>query len=106
MQAAAKADRDGMQTLLSGDVEFRADGGGKVPSLDKVLIGTGCVAGLVWAFENAFRERVVYRMARVNDEPGLTRYIDGKVGQCNRPASTLVELSRSAPDGQDFWYND
>jgi RNA polymerase sigma-70 factor (ECF subfamily) len=79
MQAAAKADRDAMKTLLSVDVEYRADGGGKVPSLDKVLIGTGRVAGLYWAVDNAFRDRVVYRMARVNGEPGLIRYIDGIV---------------------------
>jgi RNA polymerase sigma-70 factor (ECF subfamily) len=79
MQAAANADRAAMKTLLSADVEFRADGGGKVESLHKVLIGTGRVAGLYWAVDNAFRERVVYKMARVNGEPGLVRYIDGKV---------------------------
>ena len=79
MQAAANADRDAMKTLLAADVEFRADGGGKVPSLHKVLIGTGRVAGLYWAVDNAFPGRVVYKMARVNGEPGLVRYIDGKV---------------------------
>ena len=52
-----------MKTLLAADVEYRADGGGKVPSLHKVLVGTGRVAGLYWAVDNAFRERVVYRMA-------------------------------------------
>jgi RNA polymerase sigma-70 factor (ECF subfamily) len=79
MQAAASADRDAMKTLLSADVEYRADGGGKVPSLDKLLVGTGRVAGLYWAVEHAFPERVAYRMARVNGEPGLLRYIDGKL---------------------------
>lgn len=79
MQAAAGADRDAMKTLLSADVEYRADGGGKVPSLHKVLVGTGRVAGLYWAVDNAFRERVVYKMARVNGEFGLVRYIDGQV---------------------------
>ena len=79
MQAAAGADRDAMKTLLAADVEYRADGGGKVPSLHKVLVGTGRVAGLYWAVENAFRERVVYKMARVNGEFGLVRYIDGQV---------------------------
>ncbi|OON59846.1 RNA polymerase subunit sigma-24 [Massilia sp. KIM] len=79
MQAAASADRDAMKNLLSADVEYRADGGGKVPSLDKLLVGTGRVAGLYWAVEHAFPERVDYRMARVNGEPGLLRYIDGKL---------------------------
>ncbi|MBQ5946436.1 RNA polymerase sigma factor SigJ [Massilia sp. ST3] len=79
MQAAASADRDAMKSLLSADVEYRADGGGKVPSLDKLLVGTGRVAGLYWAVEHAFPERVVYKMACVNGEPGLIRYIDGKL---------------------------
>lgn len=79
MQAAARADRDAMKTLLSEEVEYRADGGGKVPSLDKLLVGMGRVAGLYWAVEHAFPERVAYRMARVNGEPGLLRYIDGKL---------------------------
>lgn len=79
MQAAASADRAAMKALLSADVEYRADGGGKVPSLHKLLVGTGRVAGLYWAVENAFPDRVFYKMARVNGEPGLIRYIDGKV---------------------------
>lgn len=79
MRAAANADRDAMKTLLAADVEYRADGGGKVPSLHKVLVGTARIAGLYWAVENAFRGRVAYRMARVNGEPGLIRYIDGDV---------------------------
>lgn len=79
MRAAIDADRSAMKMLLSGDVQFRADGGGKVEALHKVLTGAGRIAGLYWAVENAFPHRVVYRMARVNGEPGLVRYIDGRV---------------------------
>jgi RNA polymerase sigma-70 factor (ECF subfamily) len=79
MQAARHADRNAMKMLLSDDVQFRADGGGKVEAIDKVLAGAGRVAGLYWAVENAFRGKVDYRMANVNGEPGLVRYIDGKV---------------------------
>lgn len=79
MQAATRADRDAMKLLLSEDVQFRADGGGKVEALYKTLAGSGRVAGLYWAVENAFRGEVVYRMANVNGEPGLVRYIDGRV---------------------------
>lgn len=79
MQAATGADRDAMKMLLSDDVHFRADGGGKVAAIDKTLAGAKRVAGLYWAVENAFRGKVVYRMANVNGEPGLVRYIDGIV---------------------------
>ena len=79
MQAAQRADRDAMKKLLSDDVQFRADGGGKVEAIDKVLAGAGRVAGLYWAVEHAFRGKVDYRMANVNGEPGLVRYIDGRV---------------------------
>ena len=79
MHAAVDADRSAMKMLLSGDVQFRADGGGKVEALTKVLAGAGRVAGLYWAVENAFPRRVMYRMARVNGEPGVVRYIDGAV---------------------------
>lgn len=79
MQAATSADRNAMKMLLSEDVQFRADGGGKVEALHKTLAGSGRVAGLYWAVENAFRGKVVYRMANVNGEPGLIRYIDGMV---------------------------
>lgn len=79
MQAAVSADRSAMKLLLAEDVQFRADGGGKVEALARVLAGAGRVAGLYWAVEHAFPGRVVYRMARVNGEPGLIRYIDGLV---------------------------
>ncbi|MGE5651100.1 MAG: RNA polymerase sigma-70 factor [Bacillota bacterium] len=94
MKAAASADRDAMKSLLSADVEYRADGGGKVPSLDKLLVGTGRVAGLYWAVEHAFPERVVYKMARVNGEPGLIRYIDGKVESVQSFCVDDGEISR------------
>lgn len=77
MRAAARADRAAMKSLLSADVEFRADGGGKVAAIDRLLVGAGRVAGLFWAVENAFPGKVAYRLARVNGEPGLIRYIDG-----------------------------
>jgi len=79
MRAAIGADRGAMKLLLSGDVQFRADGGGKVEAINKVLAGAARVAGLYWAVENAFPHRVVYRMATVNGEPGLIRYIDDAI---------------------------
>jgi len=79
MQAAASGDREAMKTFLSGDVQLVSDGGGKVPSFGKILAGAARIAGVYWSVEHAFPGQVTYRMARINGEPGLLRYVDGVV---------------------------
>lgn len=79
MQAAASADRAAMKTFLADDVRLVSDGGGKVPSFGKVLVGAARIAGVYWSVEHRYPGRVTYRMARVNGEPGLVRYVDGVV---------------------------
>jgi RNA polymerase sigma-70 factor (ECF subfamily) len=79
MQAAAVGDRDAMKALLSDQVQFVADGGGKVPSFLHVLHGAGRVAGVYWSLEHRFPGQVSYRAAQINGEPGLLRYVDGKI---------------------------
>lgn len=77
MQAASGGDRAAMKALMSEDVQLVSDGGGKVKSFMRVLVGAGRVAGVYWSVEHAFPGRVVYRPALVNGEPGLLRYVDG-----------------------------
>lgn len=79
MKAAASADRAAMQAFLSPDVSFVSDGGGKMPSFHRVLRGARRIAGVYWSLEHAYPGRVQYRMARVNGEPGLLRYLDGRL---------------------------
>lgn len=79
MQAAASGDREAMKTFLSGDVQLVSDGGGKVPSFGKILQGAARIAGVYWSVEHAFPGQVTYRMARINGEPGLVRYVNGVV---------------------------
>jgi RNA polymerase sigma-70 factor (ECF subfamily) len=79
MHAAASGDRDAMKAMMSGDVQLVADGGGKVPSFLHILHGAGRVAGVFWTLEHKFPSRVVYRAATINGEPGLLRYIEGKL---------------------------
>jgi len=79
MQAAATGDRAAMKALLSDDVELVADGGGKVNSFLHVLHGAGRVAGVFWSLEHQFPGQVAYRAATINGEPGLLRYVDGKL---------------------------
>lgn len=79
MQAAAVADRSAMKALLADDVQFVSDGGGKTSSFMRILRGAGRTAGVYWSLEHAYPGRVSYRMARINGEPGLLRYVDGQV---------------------------
>lgn len=79
MQAARNADREAMKALLSPEVRLVSDGGGKVPSFHRILRGAGRIAGLYWAAEHAYPGLVRYRMARINGEPGLLRYVNGVI---------------------------
>ena len=79
MQAAGGGDRAAMKALMSEDVQLVSDGGGKVKSFMRVLVGAGRVAGVYWSVEHAFPGRVAYRPALVNGEPGLLRYVDGRI---------------------------
>jgi len=79
MQAASGGDRAAMKALMSEDVQLVSDGGGKVKSFMRVLVGAGRVAGVYWSVEHAFPGRVAYRLALVNGEPGLLRYVDGRI---------------------------
>jgi RNA polymerase sigma-70 factor (ECF subfamily) len=79
MQAAGTGDRDAMKSMLTLDAKLVADGGGKVPSFGRILEGAARIAGVFWSLENAAPGRVIYRLARVNGEPGLLRYVDGEI---------------------------
>jgi RNA polymerase sigma-70 factor (ECF subfamily) len=79
MAAAKNGDRAAMKTLLADDVQLVADGGGKVNSYLRVLHGAGRVAGSFWSLEHQYPQQVMYRQARINGEPGLLRYVGGKL---------------------------
>jgi RNA polymerase sigma-70 factor (ECF subfamily) len=79
MQAASTGDRAAMKALMSDGVQLVADGGGKVNSFLHILHGPGRVAGVFWSLEHQFPAKVSYRAALVNGEPGLLRYVDGKI---------------------------
>ncbi|MFL9873086.1 RNA polymerase sigma-70 factor [Paraburkholderia megapolitana] len=79
LQAASTGDREAMKTMLAPDVELVSDGGGKVSSFGRILKGAARIAGVFWSLEHAFPGKVAYRMAWINGEPGLLRYIDGKI---------------------------
>jgi len=79
MHAARSGEREAIQALLADNVQIVGDGGGKVPSFMKILHGAHRIANLYWALWKKNPGQVVYRMAQVNGEPGLLRYVDGRL---------------------------
>src|SRR3989344_5130961 len=77
MLAAKSGDRNAIEALLSEDAQLIGDGGGKVPSFPKPLVGPFRIANLYWALFRRLGAQVAYRMALINGEPGLLRYVDG-----------------------------
>jgi RNA polymerase sigma-70 factor (ECF subfamily) len=79
VHAARSGERQAIRDLLAEDVQLVSDGGGKVPAFLRILQGADRVTNLYWAL---FRRRgpdIHYRLARINGEPGLLRYIDGRL---------------------------
>lgn len=79
MQAASSGDRVAMKALMTDEVQLVSDGGGKVNSFLHIVRGAGRVAGLFWSLRNQCPDKAIYRIATINGEPGLLRYVDGKI---------------------------
>jgi RNA polymerase sigma-70 factor (ECF subfamily) len=79
MQAARSGEREAMRALLADDVQIIGDGGGKVPSFFKVPRGADRIANLYWAQSKRLADQVAYRIAQINGEPGLLRYVGGQL---------------------------
>jgi RNA polymerase sigma-70 factor (ECF subfamily) len=77
MHAAHSGQRDALRALLADHVESIGDGGGKVPAVAAGLRGRDRIANLYWAHFLRLGGRLRYRIATINGEPGLLRYVDG-----------------------------
>jgi RNA polymerase sigma-70 factor (ECF subfamily) len=79
VQAARSGERNAIRALLAENAQTIGDGGGKVPSVPGGMHGAERVTNLYWAHALKFGPRITYRIATVNGEPGLLRYIDGRL---------------------------
>lgn len=75
-QAMASGDFPSMQSLLHDDAALIGDGGGKVPSFGKPLVGGRRIAQLFYATSRRFGGAVRVELALINGQWGLLRYID------------------------------
>lgn len=79
MQAARSGETQAIKAVLADDVQIIGDGGGKVSSFRKVVRGADNIARLYGHLTRRSGEAQVYRFAWINGEPGLLRYVDGKL---------------------------
>lgn len=77
--AAQSGQRAELRALLADDAQAIGDGGGKVPSVAAGIYGGERVTNLYWAHYLRLGSRLQYRMATINGEPGLLRYLDGQL---------------------------
>lgn len=79
VQAVHGGERGAIQALFSDDAALTGDGGGKVAAFSQVLRGADRITNLFWAQARRYGDAVAYRLARLNGEAGVLRYIDGKL---------------------------
>lgn len=78
-EAAQRGDLQGLKAALADDVVLVSDGGGKVPSFGRPLLGGQRVAMLYFAVCRRFAGEVRTQVAMVNGEPGLLRFVQGQL---------------------------
>jgi RNA polymerase sigma-70 factor (ECF subfamily) len=79
LRATTSGDVDGLLALLAKDVVLYADGGGKGVAVPNQVHGADKVArGVLGAFRKLLPPDLVRRVVKVNGEPGVASYRDGK----------------------------
>jgi len=77
VQAAASGNFAALSGLLAEDAELIGDGGGKVPSFGKPLLGGERIAQLFYAAHLRHGDGQRIEMAAINGQWGVLRFIDG-----------------------------
>lgn len=75
--AAQRGDLQALKALLAEDVAIIGDGGGKVPSFGRPVVGGQRVAQIYFAVARRSPGAVRVEVADVNGAPGLLRWVDG-----------------------------
>jgi len=79
VHAARTGAREAMEALLAPDVQAMGDGGGKVPASARLIIGAHRYANLLAVQKRKLGERLEYRLATLNGEPGMLGLVDGEI---------------------------
>lgn len=79
LEAAGGGDMEGVVALLAKDVVLHSDGGGKAIAVPNAIHGADNVArGILGSLQRLVPKTLVRRLARINGEPGLVNYLNGK----------------------------
>jgi RNA polymerase sigma-70 factor (TIGR02957 family) len=96
-EAARRGDFATLQALLAEDAELISDGGGKVPSFGKVLLGAARIAQLylaLWLRASKGELSLRLELVQLNGQWGLLRFIDGKLESAQSFESDGVRITR------------
>lgn len=77
--AAQSGDLKELSALFADDAQMIGDGGGKIASVNRILRGADRIARLYHVIARNFAQRMQFVEAQINGEPGLLRFIDGKL---------------------------
>lgn len=75
--AATGGNLAALKSMLSEDAELIGDGGGKVPSFGKPIVGSQRIAQLYFAAKRRHGDGLRVELANVNGQLGLLRFVDG-----------------------------
>jgi RNA polymerase sigma-70 factor, ECF subfamily len=79
LEAVETGDPERLIALLSSDVVLHSDGGGKAVAVPNPVRGADNVArGILGGLRRLVPKTLVRRLARINGEPGLVNYLNGK----------------------------
>lgn len=85
LDAASNGNLDGLEALLSSDVVFHSDGGGKAAAVPNLVHGPDHVARVVLGgLKKLVPRNLVSRVTEINGQPGVVGYVNG------RPFSVLT----------------
>ena len=85
-------DEDGVLALLSEDVAYTSDGGGRVPAARRIVRGAPGVARLLVGLARKFwKHGVTHRVASLNGEPGILSW---RAGRLYSTTSVLTDGAR------------
>lgn len=82
MSAIRTGDIEKLENVMSTDIRFYADGGGKVPLLTEFSMGSGNVAALQMLVFNRYLHAAKIVYAIINHQPALLSYINGRLTAC------------------------
>jgi RNA polymerase sigma-70 factor (ECF subfamily) len=79
LDATSNGDLDGLVALLSSEVVFHSDGGGKAAAVPNLVYGPDNVArAVLGGLKKLVPKNIVRRMAHINGQPGVVSYVDGR----------------------------